>query len=86
LIEAADTWRPEPSNAAPDPPGRSIPSWLALGCVHPRGKFAGGKGKLNGPHAGGHLRLSEMLEIKWLIESCSPVYYIKVLAQEKRLL
>lgn len=28
----------------------------------------------------------EKLEMKWLVESCSPVYYIKVLAQEKRLL
>lgn len=63
---------------------REVSTWLlALCCVHPRGKFAGGNA--NAPHAGWHLLLLEKLMIKWLVGSYSLVYYIKALAK-KRLL
>lgn len=62
-----------------------VSTWLlALCCVHPRGTFAGGKGKLNAPHAW-HPLFLEKLMIKWLVGSSSLVCYIKVLAK-KRLL
>lgn len=58
---------------------------LTLCCVHPRGKFAGGKGKRNAPHAGRQLLLLEKLMIKWLVGSYSLVYYIKALAKRRPL-
>lgn len=46
-----------------------VSTWLlALCCVHPRGTFAGGKGKLNAPRAW-HPLLLEKLMIKWLVGS-----------------
>lgn len=58
---------------------------LTLCCVHPRGKFAGRKGKRNAPHAGRQLLLLEKMMRKWLVGSYSLVYYIKALAKRRPL-
>lgn len=51
---------------------------LALCCVRPKGKFAGGKGELNAALGEAGDKVAGWIML--------PVYYIKVLTQEKRLL